>query len=237
MDVILSQIDFGYGKTKLLDHFDLHVPASSVFSILGSSGSGKTSILRLIAGLEVPDKGRITLGDTLATNGRRILVPPHRRRTGFVFQDGALWPHMNVAQNILFGLRTLPKPLRRQRLDEMLVFLNLENLKDRMPHQLSGGQQQLTALARALAPRPHLLLLDEPLAHIDAVYKEKILRYLTKINRTYGTTIIYVTHNHREAFFISHSIAVLRYGKIVDQGTVKHLQNSTNPYVQSLLRF
>jgi len=229
----LEQIEFEYRRLPLFRDLNLQFPGRTVTALLGPSGAGKSTLLRLIAGLEKPRSGRIYIHDQLATLHNRILIPPHRRHLAMVFQDGALWPHMTVYQNITFGLEN-PRQLRLHRIIRML---QLEPLLDRFPAQISGGQRQLTALARALARKPKILLLDEPLAHVDVTLKQTVLQHIRHINRNEKITVIYVTHNHREAFKIAHHTVILHQGQILAQGSPAHIKNSSHPFVRTFLDF
>ncbi len=182
-------------------------------AVLGPSGSGKTTLLRLIAGLERPDRGNVFIGDRLASSPMKILAP-HKRGIGFVFQEPALWPHLNVAQNILFGLQGLPRSQTRRRLDEVLECTNLTGLEKRFPDEISGGEARRVAVARAIAPRPAVLLMDEPLTHLDPDLKDRLMEMIRDVTENSGATLIYVTHDRSEAAFISERTLELKGGRI-----------------------
>jgi ABC-type Fe3+/spermidine/putrescine transport system ATPase subunit len=188
------------GERAILDGFCLNVHEREFIALFGKSGSGKTTILRLVAGLDAPDSGEIWLSGELASESGRILIPPRQRKIGFVFQDLALWPHMTVAESLEFVLRStgINANKRRERISEVLSAAHIPDLGDRYPHQLSGGEQQRAAIARALAPSPRLLLLDEPMSSLDAELKAKLGAELGSTHRTLGLTIIYVTHDLSE---------------------------------------
>ncbi|MDY7013277.1 MAG: ABC transporter ATP-binding protein [Cyanobacteriota bacterium] len=198
----------------------LTLQQGDLLSFLGPSGCGKTSLLRLIAGFESPQEGTIEIA------GRKVAglghwVPPEKRGVGMVFQDYALFPHLNVAQNIAFGLSATRKKSRSRlnpRVAEVLHLVRLQGLEQRYPHQLSGGQQQRVALARALAPCPQLILLDEPLSNLDAQVRLRLRQELRSILKAAGTTAIFVTHDREEALSISDAIAVMRDGKLEQLG-------------------
>ncbi len=179
--------------------------------LLGPSGCGKTSLLRAIAGLEPLTEGRIAIARR-TVSGDGVHVAPEKRRIGMVFQDYALFPHLSVRQNIGFGLRELGRGERSARVDEMLALVGLEALAERAPHQLSGGQQQRIALARALAPRPQLLLLDEPFSSLDVELRERLAHDLREILQRAGTTALFVTHDQLEAFAVGDVVGVMRGG-------------------------
>jgi ABC-type sulfate/molybdate transport systems ATPase subunit len=169
-------------------------------ALFGRSGSGKTTVLRLIAGLEAPDSGEVWLRGKLASQNGRIVISPRERNIGFVFQDLALWPHMTIAESLEFvlGSSDFQGKERKDRISEVLSTAHIPNLGNRYPHQLSGGEQQRAALARALAPRPHLLLLDEPMSSLDADLKSSLAAELATTHKTFGLTTIYVTHDASE---------------------------------------
>jgi iron(III) transport system ATP-binding protein len=211
-----------YGGLTALEGIDLSVAAGSRTAIVGPSGSGKTTLLRLIAGFEMPDAGRITLAGEVLTAGPKS-VPPHRRGIGFTAQEGAVFPHLSVAQNIGFGLdRRLPN--RDKRIIELMQMVELDPAtRDRRPHELSGGQQQRVALARALAREPKLMLLDEPFSALDTGLRESMRRAVAKMLRAAGITTILVTHDQAEALSFADQLAVLRAGRLVQVGSPRAL--------------
>ena len=199
-----------------------------ILSILGPSGCGKTTMLRCIAGLEVPDDGAIWIDGKIQTDIRKgILVPPYAREIGFVFQNYALWPHMSVYQNVAFGLklRKIPDAEVRRKVLASLELVGLPKLEDRYPSQLSGGQQQRVALARSLAMEPRLILLDEPLSNLDAKLREEMRVELKKLIKKVGISAIYVTHDQEEAFVISDYVIVMERGKILQYATPDEIYN------------
>jgi iron(III) transport system ATP-binding protein len=204
----------------------LDVPAGSILALLGPSGCGKTSLLRAIAGLERPTHGTITIGDRCVSSDD-TWVHPERRNVGMVFQDGALFPHLTVTDNIAFGLRgsslKLSRRERSARVDEMLDLVDLAGLGDRYPGTLSGGQQQRVALARSLAPQPSVLLLDEPFSALDAALRIQVRAEVARIVRDVSVTTIFVTHDQDEAFVLGDRVAVLRNGYIEQVGTPDQL--------------
>ncbi len=189
-----------------------------ILSFLGPSGCGKTTLLRCIAGLEVPDEGSIYLEDKIETSiSEGILVPPYSREIGFVFQNYALWPHMSVFANVAFGLklRKIPATEVRRRVLAALDLVGLQNLEKRYPSQLSGGQQQRVALARSFVMEPRLILLDEPLSNLDAKLREEMRGELKKLIKQVGISALYVTHDQEEAFVISDTVIVMDRGRIM----------------------
>ena len=181
----------------------LRAGAGEGLALVGPSGSGKTTLLRIVAGLDVPDAGDVWVAGRHATRGRAILVPPHKRRIGFVFQDLALWPHMTVTQSLDFVLTSAARSvnrLERQRaIEETLTLVQIDGLGDRYPHQLSGGEQQRAAFARALVHRPPLLLLDEPFSSLDADLRQDMRTTLSDLRRRLGFAMVFVTHDRAEA--------------------------------------
>jgi len=233
----LENISHSYGEKEILSGFSLELIADKVNCLLGSSGCGKTTILRLIAGLEVPQKGKIMVGNKILSSEGDILIPPHKRRVGFVFQDLALWPHFTVFKNIAFGLEQRNETGIEDSVNHILDFFDLQQHIDKYPHQLSGGQQQLVAIARSLVLKPEILLMDEPLANLDVKLKRRILQYIKEIQENFQTTIVYVTHDHKEAFAIADNIIVLNNGKIEDNGSVEQIKKSKNEYVKYFLEY
>lgn len=219
MFVDIQHLSYQYNRaTELaIKDFSLQMNKGEIVSILGVSGSGKSTILRLIAGLEVPKTGSITL------DGKKVLdekqfVQPEKRGVGMVFQDYALFPHMTVEANIKFGLRKLSKKAKQERVEEMLSLVNLSNLKKRYPYELSGGQQQRVALARALAPAPALLLFDEPFSNLDTYLQIKIREELREILKKTNTTSIFVTHDQEDAKALADQIIYIEGGKVILKG-------------------
>jgi len=216
---------FGHGDFAItaLDAVDLAILENEFFTLLGPSGCGKTTLLRLIAGFELPTNG------TIALQGEDITaLPPHQRPVNTVFQNYALFPHMTVAENIGFGLRMLGKPAAeiRQTTDRMLALVQLEPMAGRRTDQLSGGQQQRVALARALAPSPRVLLLDEPLAALDLKLRKNMQLELKSLQAETGITFVFVTHDQEEALTMSDRIAVMQAGKILQVGTPREIYDS-----------
>jgi iron(III) transport system ATP-binding protein len=206
---------------------------------LGPSGCGKTTLLRSIAGLEVPDSGSISIADKIQTSIERgILVPPYSREIGFVFQSYALWPHMTVFDNVAFGLKLRKRSqLETQRkVLSTLELVGLEGREQRYPSQLSGGQQQRVALARSLALEPRLILLDEPLSNLDAKLREEMRVELKKLIKKVGISALYVTHDQDEAFTISDAVVVMDGGKILQYGTPDEIYNRPlHPFVAAFV--
>src|SRR5882672_7896563 len=200
-----------FGGFRAVDRLSLEIRAGEFFALLGPSGCGKTTLLRMLAGFETPDEGRILLGGDDIGH-----VPPYRRPVNMMFQSYALFPHLTVAGNIAFGLKQdrMPRQEIAARVAEMLALVKLEGFGGRKPHQLSGGQRQRVALARSLAKRPKVLLLDEPLAALDKKLREETQFELMDLQKRLGTTFVIVTHDQEEAMTVAHRIAVMDRGRI-----------------------
>ena len=216
-----------FGPVVAVDGVDLDVHVGEFLGVLGPSGCGKTTLLRLIAGFEQPDGGGIEIGGRVVAGPRRN-EPPERRRIGMVFQESALFPHLDVAGNIGFGLS--PRD-RSTRVDELVALVGLAGLQRRMPHELSGGQQQRVALARALAPDPAIVLLDEPFSSLDATLRAQLRGEVREILRMAGATAVFVTHDQAEALEISDRVAVMRAGRI------EQLSSPDELYLRPINRF
>ena len=219
----LENVKFAYKNTAVIEDFNLSVDEGSFTTLLGSSGCGKTTILRLISGFLNPDSGTIKINGEIQNN-----VLPNRRKVGMVFQDYALFPHLTVEQNLFYGLN-LTKPSKEQKAqNEQIVKttaenLDIQNLLKRFPSELSGGQQQRVALGRSLVLKPKILLMDEPLSSLDTNLRLKVREELKEIQKRLKITTVYVTHDREEAFSLSDKIAVMNHGKIVQYDTPENL--------------
>lgn len=216
----LDRISKNFGARVAIDELSLQIEKSERLILFGPSGCGKTTVLRLLAGLEVPDKGEIRIdGRVVATAGKN-LVPPEKRDLGMVFQDLALWPHMTVQQNLMFGLdaRGVPKREANVRVRELLERVGLDHRIDAKPHQLSGGEQQRVALARALVTQPSILLMDEPLSSLDDERKSAIASNLLGLQNQFGFTLMYVTHDRSEADMLASKVCQMRNGQVEYSG-------------------
>ena len=233
--VRLDEVWKSYKNEAVLRGIDLEIEYGKITTILGTSGSGKTTILRIIAGLEAPDRGSVSIDGKLVSREGRILVPPHRRSLGFIFQDLALWPHMTVYKNIAFGLEVRHEKGIRQKVEEIADFFGIKGHLKKYPGELSGGQQQLVALARGLVLNPRLILMDEPLSSLDVMKKAKIRQVIKGLIHKFSVGIIYVTHDHKEAFELSDHIVVINNGKIVERGTPSQLRESKDEFVKDFL--
>lgn len=214
--ITIERLSKSFGGFPALDRIGLTIGTGELFFLLGPSGCGKTTLLRHIAGFYQPDEGRILFDSKDVT-----LLPPHKRNTGMVFQNYALWPHLTVEKNVAFGLeeQRLPKAEIDRRVAEALRVVRLEDLARRKIHEMSGGQQQRVALARALVIRPACLLLDEPLSNLDAKLRLEMRGEIRRICREFQLTSIYVTHDQQEALSIADRIAILNAGKLLQVGT------------------
>src|SRR5436305_9026633 len=213
--VSFDQVTKRFGDFTAVDSLSLDIHEREFFALLGPSGCGKTTLLRLLAGFEAPDAGSVTLG------GQDLAgMPPYRRPVNMMFQSYALFPHMTVAGNVAFGLKQdgLPKQEITARVEEMLGLVQLRPLAARKPDQLSGGQRQRVALARSLAKRPKVLLLDEPLAALDRKLREETRFELKELQRRLETTFVVVTHDQEEAMTVADRIAVMNSGKLAQVG-------------------
>lgn len=219
--LVLESVCIHYGDTAVLDNVSLSLACGEIGCLLGGSGTGKSTLLRAIAGFETLSAGMVTLAGQCVASAQ-LVVPAHRRGIGMVFQDHALFPHLTVAENIAFGLSALNKQQQRQRVDELLCVVGLENFGSRYPHQLSGGQQQRVALVRALAPRPALLLLDEPFASLDTELRQLLAMDVRHLLKQQGTAALLVTHDQQEAFAMADRVGLLAEGM---------LQQWDTPYV------
>ncbi|MCP4636713.1 MAG: ABC transporter ATP-binding protein [Methyloversatilis sp.] len=218
----LESVRIAYGATEVVRDLSLSLERGHIGCLLGPSGCGKTTILRAIAGFERLTGGRIAIrGETVSTPQQHRA--PEQRRVGMVFQDFALFPHLSVADNVSFGLRSGSRAERRARADDMLAVVGLSEHADKYPHQLSGGQQQRVALARALAPDPELLLLDEPFSSLDVELRTRLAVELRDILKARGITAILVTHDQQEAFAIADEIGVMKAGEMLQWDSAYNL--------------
>ncbi len=227
VSIFLDSVTKVFEKVVAVNEMTLRVRDGEFMVLLGPSGCGKTTTLRLISGLERVTRGRIYFGDQLVDDGKSVFVPPQRRNVSMVFQSYALFPHMNVFDNIAFPayVRRLPREEIKRRVYEIADLLRIRDLLDRKPHELSGGQQQRVALARALMIEPSVLLLDEPLANLDAKLRVYMRAELKRIQREFGCTTVYVTHDQVEAMSMADRIAVMNEGRIMQVGTPDELYN------------
>ncbi len=221
----LKSVGKSFGQTDVLSDIDLVVERGEIICLVGRSGCGKSTLLRIVAGVETPDSGKVCLNGAVVAEGAAF-VEPEKRNIGFVFQDYALFPHLTVEQNVMFGLRSLTKSQARARASEMIEHVHLKELAKRYPHTLSGGEQQRVALARALAPRPGLLLMDEPFSNLDRGLRDNVREETLGLLRRLGTTAIMVTHDPEEALSAGDRVVLMQRGRIVQSGTGYEIHDS-----------
>ncbi|UYZ14420.1 ABC transporter ATP-binding protein [Brevibacillus sp. WF146] len=231
--VTLDHVSKRFGNAKGVEDVHIHIESGEFFTFLGPSGCGKTTTLRMIAGFYYPTRGRICFGSRDVTS-----LPPHKRNTGMVFQNYALFPHMTVFENIAFGLqvRNIPKAEVKERVERMMKLVRLEGYGERRIDQLSGGQQQRVALARALVIEPQILLLDEPLSNLDAKLREETRYEIKRLQMELGITTIYVTHDQAEAMSMSDRVMVMQGGEVQQVGTPHEIYHRpVNRFVASFI--
>jgi iron(III) transport system ATP-binding protein len=211
-----------FGRVTALEDVDLDIAPGEIVSLLGHSGCGKTTLLRIAAGVEAPSAGRV-LVDGLEVASPEVFVPPERRSIGLMFQDYALFPHLSILRNVMFGLTALDRKAREQEARAALARVGLDHLADSYPHEASGGEQQRVALARAIVPRPGILLMDEPFSGLDSRLRDSVRADTLSVLRETGATALVVTHDPEEAMRMSDRIVLMRRGRIVQHGTAEDL--------------
>ena len=208
----IKDLSFSHEEgSQILNNANLDIGMGDFISILGPSGSGKTTLLRLIAGLDIQDSGSIIIENKIIAD-KEVMIPPEKRNVGLVVQDKALFPHLNVTKNIMFGIRDLKN--KEQLTSDIMKLFKIDKHKDKYPHELSGGEQQRVALARALAPKPKLLLLDEPFDGLDKKLKSELHNEVKKIVKSKKITVIMVSHDQDEAALLSDKVLEIKDGKI-----------------------
>jgi len=230
----VKQLTKSFQGKEIVKGISLTVERGQLLALLGPSGCGKTTTLRMIAGLEIPDNGEIWIDGTIANRGNKILIPQKQRHIGMVFQDLALWPHMKVYENIEFGLSAnkIPRAERKKKIEEVLNKVNMQKYSREYPGRLSGGQQQLIAIARAIVTEPKLLLMDEPLSNIDIRLREEIRQEIRRIQHETQITTVYVTQDQEDAFLLASKVAVMNKGIIEQTGTPEEIYNSPiSPFI------
>ena len=238
MEIRLSGITKAFGSKQVIAPTDMTIESGSFTTLLGSSGCGKTTLLRMIAGLETPDYGEIWFDDRcIFSKEKKIDTPPEKRGLGFVFQDFALWPHMTVFENVAFGLRAQNRTDDlKKKVMEALRSVHLEEFAQRYPHQLSGGQQQRVAIARSLVNSPRVLLLDEPLGALDLKLRKEMQLELKRLQREMNITFVYVTHDQEEALTMSDTVVVMNKGSIQQIGSPEDIYNEPqNAFVANFI--
>ena len=231
--VTIQNVTKAFGPTVVLENFDAVFENGEFITLLGPSGCGKTTMLRIIAGFEKPTSGTVKFDDRIVSSDK-VFLPPEKRDIGMVFQSYAVWPHMTVFDNVAYPLtiKKVDKATIKQKVERVLEAVHLTQYAERIPSQLSGGQQQRVALARALVASPALLLLDEPLSNLDAKLRESMRFEIKEIQREYGITVMYVTHDQTEAMAMSDRIVVINRGVIQQVGSPREIYtNPANPFV------
>ena len=215
--IVLERISKSFGKRVVVNDLSLRIDKAERLVLFGPSGCGKTTVLRLVAGLETPDRGTIELRGRIVASSGKIIAPPEERSVGMVFQDLALWPHMSVRGNLMFGLRGrgISQTEADVRVHDMLHRVRLETRVHEKPHELSGGEQQRVALARALVMQPSILLMDEPLSNLDQSLKEAIIADLLRLHAQIGFTLVYVTHDRAEANALASKTLLMSEGQLI----------------------
>ncbi len=237
--VLLENVSKQYNADLAVDDFSIEIADGEFVTLLGPSGCGKTTTLRMIAGFVAPTAGEITIGDTLvASHRRRLSVAPEKRNLGMVFQSYAVWPHMNVFDNVAYPLRIKKQEKRviTQQVEEILEMMGMTGLESRLPHELSGGQQQRIALARAIVMEPEVLLLDEPLSNLDAKLRDEMRIEIKELQRKTGLTVLFVTHDQVEAMMLSDRVVVIDKGRIHQIGSpIDIYSNPVNYFVANFI--
>jgi len=236
----VENASIAYGKNTVVEDVSFQLDEGEIACFLGPSGCGKTTLLRAIAGFEALQRGVIKLKNKVISNkdiaGGHINLPPEQRNIGMVFQDFALFPHLDIGDNIAFGLRHLKRKAQKQRTRQLLEMVSLGGFESRYPHQLSGGQQQRIALARALAPKPDLLLMDEPFSSMDIELREELAKEVRQILKAENITAILVTHDQNEAFVVADNIGVMQYGKLLQwTNSYKLYHQPATPFVADFI--
>ncbi len=229
----IENVSKAYHGIKAISRVSLMVERAERLVVLGPSGCGKTTLLRMVAGFIQPDEGKILIENKIVSDSGKCLMEPEDRQVGMVFQDLALWPHMNVYENLAFGLKAkkIPKHVVHQRIDEILEKMQMIQFKNSYPKELSGGQKQRVALARALVMQPKILLMDEPLSNLDFELNLSLRKEILKLQGEFNTTMMYVTHDRDEAFSLATRVVIMGHGQIQMIGAVKEASDYiTNLY-------
>ncbi len=231
----IQNLSCSYQKTAVLENLDLNLHDNEIVCLLGESGCGKTTLLRAVAGLQTELTGQISIRQKVL-NDPQTYVPPELRKIGLIFQDYALFPHLNVFDNVAFSLTKMTKQEKQQRVQEVLALVQLSELSTRFPHQLSGGQQQRIAIARALAYQPELMLLDEPFSNLDQHVRFQLIHEIRQLFKQRQMSALFVTHSKEEGFAFADRIALMQAGKIVQIDTAQKLYRKPNsPYVANFM--
>jgi ABC-type Fe3+/spermidine/putrescine transport system ATPase subunit len=234
----LQNITKKYDQTTAVKTVSLKIAKGETIIAVGPSGSGKTTLLRIIAGLEAPDRGKLFINGQLASQPGKIIIPPHRRQLGMIFQDLALWPHLSVQQNLEFGLKALKvkKAARQDKIAAILNLMALDGYQTRYPHSLSEGEKQRVAIARTIITEPQIMLMDEPLSSLDTVLKNELLEMIIELVRKLKILLIYVTHDRGETLAFNARIVVMFQGSMIQDGDWKALNaNPANTFVKKFV--
>lgn len=235
--VLIKDISYNNEGRCILKNLSATFTSGMITSILGPTGSGKTTLLRLIAGLEAPHSGQILIDGKPVSQSKNILVPPHQRNLGFVFQNLALWPHLTVYKNIAFGLEERRDKMTKAKVMQILEQFGITDHAKKFPHELSGGQKQLVAIARSLILNPSILLLDEPLSNLDIKLEIKIMEHLKKIQAEKNLTMLWVMHNHKLAIDHSHFMVIINEGKVEGQGTTEDILKTDSQFINQFINY
>lgn len=230
----IDNLCISFDHKPILTDISFHLKSGQIACLLGASGCGKTTLLRCIAGFETPDSGEIYIQDK-PLYAKNIHLPAHKRQIGMVFQDYALFPHLTVADNIAFGLSAMDKTAKSERVAEMLELIGMSEYANYYPHELSGGQQQRVALVRALAPRPSLILLDEPFSNLDVELRTNLSKEVRRLLISQNVSAILVTHDQAEAFAMADVVGLITHGRLQQWGTPDALYHQ--PVNESVARF
>lgn len=235
--ITIKNLSYSKGERSILKNVSIDFAAGAITSILGPTGCGKTTLLRMISGLEVPQHGKIIIGDKTASENGKNIVQPNHRNIGFVFQDLALWPHLTVFKNISFGLEEQKDKNTREKVTKILEEFGISDQVRKFPHELSGGQKQLVAIARSVVLNPALLLLDEPVSNLDVQVEHKIIEHLKKVQIEKQLTIIWVMHDHKLALDHSHFITVMNNGTVEAHGTKESIIISNSSFIKEFIKY
>jgi ABC-type Fe3+/spermidine/putrescine transport system ATPase subunit len=233
----VKHLSFARGERQVLKDISLQFASGKITSLIGPTGCGKSTLLRLISGLEVPHEGEIIINGRTASLKNKIAIKPYLRQIGLVFQDLALWPHFTVYKNIAFGLQERKETNVHEKVLAILAQFSISAQIYKLPHQLSGGEKQLVAIARALILNPDILLLDEPVSNLDVRTEDMIMGYLKHVQTERQLTMICVMHDHKLAFDQSDFITVMNHGKIEASGTVDELIESDNQFLKDFIKY
>lgn len=236
--IVIRNLKKKYGKNQVLKGISLEVLPNEILALIGPSGCGKTTLLRLLAGFEQPDEGQVLIDDIIVSKSDYKMAP-NKRNLSMIFQDLALWPHMNTESHIRFVLKNkaMAKKDLHTKINDILESVNLNNFNKSYPHQLSGGEKQRLAIARGIAPNPNYLLMDEPFSNLDPILKEELENFTMEIKQKFHMAIVYVTHNIEEVFRLADRIAIMNKGELIQINKKDQvIRNPENDFVVKLLK-